>query len=57
MYWIYDYPGLTIGLLFCGVFVGVTWIDIFLRRAAVHSWLYQDNGANEMVGLALSVFL
>jgi hypothetical protein len=31
MYWIYDYPGWVIGLLFCGVLVAFTWAGIFLN--------------------------
>jgi hypothetical protein len=56
MYWIYDYPSWVIGLLFCGTFVGFTWVGIFLTRVTVHSWLHQEKRANEMVGLALSSY-
>ena len=56
MYWIYDYPGWVIGLLFCGTLVAFTWIGIFLTRATVHSWLHREKRANEMVGLALSSY-
>src|SRR6516162_11263538 len=56
MYWIYDYPGWVIGLLFCGTLVAFTWVGIFLTRATVHSWLHREKRANEMVGLALSSF-
>ena len=56
MYWIYDYPGWVIGLLFCGTLVAFTWVGIFLTRATVHSWLHRDRRANEMVGLALSSY-
>ena len=56
MYWIYDYPGWVIGLLFCGMLVTFTWVGIFLTRATVHSWLHRDKRANEMVGLALSSY-
>ena len=56
MYWIYDYPSWVIGLLFCGTFVGFTWIGIFLTRATVHSWLHQQERANEMVSVALSSY-
>jgi hypothetical protein len=52
-YWIYDYPGWVIGLLFCGTLVAFTWVGIFLTRATVHSWLHREKRANEMVGLAL----
>lgn len=38
------------------MFVGFTWIGIFLMRATVHSWIYRDERANEMVSLALSSF-
>jgi hypothetical protein len=56
MYWIYDYPGWVIGLLFCGTLVAFTWVGILLTRATVHSWLHRDKRANEMVGLALSSY-
>src|SRR5215472_12407820 len=56
MYWIYDYPSWVIGLLFCATFVGFTWIGIFLTRATVHSWLHQQERANEMVSVALSSY-
>jgi hypothetical protein len=56
MYWIYDYPGWVIGLLFCGTLVAFTWVGIFLTRATVHSWLHREKRANEMVGLALSSY-
>ena len=56
MYWIYDYPGWVIGLLFCATVVAFTWIGIFLTRATVHSWLHREKRANEMVGLALSSY-
>jgi hypothetical protein len=56
MYWIYDYPSWAIGLLFVAVFVGVTWIGIFVTRATVHSWVHREPRANDMVGLALSSF-
>lgn len=56
MYWIYDYPSWEIGLLFCAVFLAVTWIGIFLMRATIHSWMHQDGRTNEMVGIALSSF-
>jgi hypothetical protein len=56
MYWIYDYPSWEIGLLFCAVFLAVTWIGIFLTRATIHSWVHQDGRTNEMVGIALSSF-
>jgi hypothetical protein len=56
MYWIYDYPTWAIGLLFYVVFIGFTWIGIFLTRATVHSWIHRRSGANEMVGTALSSF-
>ena len=56
MYWIYDYPGWVIGLLFCATLVAFTWIGIFLTRATVHSWLHREKRANEMVGLALSSY-
>ena len=57
MYWIYDYPSWAIALLFVAVFVGVTWVGIFVTRATVHSWIRRETGANEMVGSALSSFL
>jgi len=53
MYWIYDYPAWVIGFLFCGTFIAFTWMGIFLTRATVHSWLHQEQRANEMVSLAL----
>jgi Protein of unknown function (DUF4239) len=56
MYWIYDYPSWEIGLLFCAVFLAVTWIGIFLMRATIHSWVHQDGRTNDMVGIALSSF-
>jgi hypothetical protein len=56
MYWIYDYPGWVIGLLFCGTLVAFTWVGILLTRATVHSWLHREKRANEMVGLALSSY-
>src|SRR5215470_16244826 len=56
MYWIYDYPSWEIGLLFCAVFLAVTWIGIFLTRATIHSWVHQDRRTNDMVGIALSSF-
>jgi hypothetical protein len=57
MYWIYDYPPFVILLMFCGVFLAVTWIGIFLMRATVHSWIHRDGRTNEMVGIALSSFI
>src|SRR5215471_2191961 len=56
LYWIYDYPSWAIGFLFCGTFVAITWIGIFLTRATFHSWLHREKRANEMVGLALSSY-
>jgi len=56
MYWIYDYPGWVIALLFCGTLVAFTWLGIFLTRFTVHSWLHREKRANEMVGLALSSY-
>jgi len=56
MYWIYDYPSWAIGLLFVVVFVGVTWIGIFVTRGTVHSWVHRETRANDMIGLALSSF-
>lgn len=43
-------------MLFCGAFVALTWIGIFLTRATIHSWLHRDERSNEMVGHALSSF-
>jgi hypothetical protein len=56
VYWIYDYPSWAIGLLFCGLFVAITWIGIFLTRATLHSWLHRDKRTNEMVIVALSSY-
>ena len=56
MYWIYDYPSWAIGLLFVGVFVGVTWIGIFVTRPTFHSWVHREARANDMVAVALSSF-
>jgi hypothetical protein len=56
MYWIYDYPSWAIGLLFVAVFVGVTWIGIFVTRRTVHAWFHREARANDMVGLALASF-
>ena len=56
MYWIYDYPSWIIGPLFIAIFIAVTWIGTFLTRATVHSWLHQDERANEMIGSSLSNF-
>jgi len=56
MYWIYDYPTLLVGILFCTVFVAVTWGGIFLVRATVHSWIHQEKRANEMIDAALQSF-
>ena len=52
----YNYPSWLIGLLFCGVFVGFTWVGIFLTRRTVHGWIHKEKRANEMVGVALSSF-
>jgi Protein of unknown function (DUF4239) len=56
MYWIYDYPTWAIGLLFYVVFIGFTWIGIFLTRATVHSWIHREPRTNNMVATALSGF-
>src|SRR5215469_16226498 len=56
MCWTYDYPSWAIGLLFVAVFVGLTWIGIFVTRGTVHSWVHRETRANDMVGLALSSF-
>jgi len=56
MFWIYDYPSWVIGALFCVTLVAFTWMGIFLTRATVHSWVHQEERANEMVGLALSSY-
>ena len=55
-YWIYDYPTVYIGALFAAVFVGSTWLLIFLFRAAVHRWIHTEKRANDMVGFAFSSF-
>ena len=56
MYWIYDYPSWVIGLFFCSLLVGFTWLGIFVTRVTVHSWFHRETRANEMVGLALSSY-
>jgi hypothetical protein len=56
MYWIYDYPSWVIMALFVAVFLGVTWVGIFVTRATVHSWIHTEARANEMVNSALSSF-
>jgi hypothetical protein len=56
MYWIYDYPSWVIAVLFCSVFVVVTWAGIFIARLTVHSWLHREKRTNDMVGFALSSY-
>ncbi|HUI20795.1 MAG TPA: hypothetical protein VLZ74_07090 [Methylocella sp.] len=56
LYWIYDYPSWMIGLLFCSVLVALTWSGIFLVRWTVHPWIHREEGANDMVGFALSSY-
>ena len=56
MYWIYDYPNWAIMALFVAVFLGVTWVGIFVTRATIHSWIHTETRANEMVNSALSSF-
>jgi hypothetical protein len=55
MYWIYDYPSWVIAVLFCSVFVVVTWAG-FIARLTVHSWLHREKRTNDMVGFALSSY-
>ncbi len=56
MYWIYDYPTLLVAVLFCTVFVVVTWAGIFLVRTTLHPWIHRDKRANDMIASALSSF-
>jgi len=56
MYWIYDYPNWAIMALFVAVFLGVTWVGVFVTRATVHSWIHTETRANEIVNSALSSF-
>jgi hypothetical protein len=56
LYWIYDYPSWVIAVLFCAVFVAVTWSGIFLVRKTIHPWIHRDKRANEMVGFALTSY-
>ena len=55
-WWIYDYPTGVIGVLFCVVLVGVTWLGIWLFHVVVHSWLHGQRGVNDLVGFAFSSF-
>jgi hypothetical protein len=56
MYWIFDHPTWVMAILFVAGFVGVTWFGIFLCRMTVHSWIHQEERANEMVGFTVSNF-
>ena len=56
MYWIYDYPSWAIAVLFVAMFVGATWIGIFLTRRTVHTWIHRETRANDMIGFALSSY-
>jgi hypothetical protein len=55
-WWTYDYPSGIIGVIFGLVFVGVTWLGVWLFRAVVHSWLHGERGVNDLVGFAFSSF-
>ena len=55
-YWIYDYPSWAMGLLFVGLFVGLTWAGILLTRRVVRHWLHRSAHTNDMVGLTLSSY-
>jgi hypothetical protein len=55
-YWIYEYPTWMIGTLFAAVFVGVTWLGIFVLRRLVRSWIHGERSANDMVGFAFTAF-
>jgi hypothetical protein len=55
-WWIYDYPSSVIGVIFGLVFVGITWLGIWLFHAVVHSWLHGERGVNDLVGFAFSSF-
>lgn len=56
MFWIYDYPSWIVALLFCTVFVAVTWAGILLSRVTIHSWIHRERRANEMINSALQSF-
>jgi Protein of unknown function (DUF4239) len=56
LYWIYNYPSWIIAVLFCSVFIAVTWAGIFLSRITVHPWIHREKRTNDMVGFALSSY-
>ncbi|HEY2382190.1 MAG TPA: Cache 3/Cache 2 fusion domain-containing protein [Terriglobia bacterium] len=53
-FWIYNYPASEIGALFAFVFVGITYLGIFLFQRFFHSRVHGKRSINDMVGLALS---
>jgi len=55
-YWIYDYPTAYVGASFAVVFVGFTWLGLFLFRPLVRPWLHAQRSANDMVGFTLASF-
>jgi hypothetical protein len=55
-YWIYEYPAWIIAGLFAAVFVGTTWLAVFVFRRFLKSWIHSDRPANDMVGFMFSGF-
>lgn len=56
LYWIYDIPTWALGVLFCGIFAGSTWLAILALRPFVHSRLRSEHRANDLIGFTFSSF-
>jgi hypothetical protein len=56
MFWIYDFSSWLVAMIFCVVFVAMTWLGIFLVRSTIHSWIHRHSRTNDMVDAALQSF-
>ena len=49
-YWIYHIPLWLLALLFCSIFLGLTWIGIQVTRPLVRRWIGFGEGWNHVMG-------
>jgi hypothetical protein len=56
LFWIYDYPTLLIGLLFCVVFICVHLLGVFFIRPKLVKFLGAGERLNDFVGQVLSLY-
>ena len=52
--WIYDIPLWLLAVLFCAVFLGLTWVGLLVTRPSLRRWIGHDEGWNHVMGHVLA---